>query len=237
MESLELRRVEALDALGPVEAERALLRANARHAHANAVFLQEARVFGLRLAITLPLIVVALWALRTRRDSPLWPLWRGFVLFALFAFFVELVPYLPSYGGYVHYGVGVVVTLVLGAWLIRAARRHMALRRAAAERPEAERRQTIDHEEALRKVERNVCPSCERTLRTTDGARIGFCVHCGLRLFDDCGRCGTRNMVFYPYCLSCGGPIASGGPDGGDALARRDDGAAGRPHNTVADDA
>jgi len=192
--------------------ERMALRDAARGRFERARLLKEARVFGLRLAVTLPLLALALWAIRTRRGSPLWPLWRGFVLFAAFTFFVELVPYLPSYGGYIHYGVGVVVTIVLGAWLIRAARRHLAQRAEAAARSEAERRRTIAYEDALRKVTADTCPSCERTLRTTDGQPINYCVHCGLRLYDACGGCGTRRLVFFPFCMNCGTPSPE--PDG-----------------------
>lgn len=177
-----------------------------------AVFVREAKVFGLRLALTLPLLAVALWAIRTRRRSPLWPLWRGFVIFAAFIFFVELVPYLPSYGGYIHYGVGVAVTVVLGAWLIRAARRHLAQRAQAAARSEAERRQSIAYEDALKKVAADTCPSCERTLRTTDGKPINYCIHCGLKLYDACPGCGTRRLVFFPFCMNCGTPAPE--PDG-----------------------
>jgi hypothetical protein len=208
--------------------ERTALREAARGRFQTARFAQEARVFGLRLAITLPLLVAGLWALKTRRRSPLWPLWRGFVIFAAFTFFVELVPYLPSYGGYVHYGVGAIATVVLGAWLIRAARRHLAKRAEEAARSEDERRAAIVYEDALRKVAADTCPSCERTLRTVDGQPINHCVHCGLKLYEACPGCGARRLVFFPFCMNCGAPgpePAAGGalpaaqPRGGSAAA------------------
>ncbi len=163
----------------------------------------ELRVFLYRLALTLPLLVVAGWLFARKRKSPWWPFVWGFILFALVAFFVELVPYLPSYGGYVRYAVGIVVTVLVGRYAILALNRYLERQKQAEALPEQERRAELGYDVALARLAKGVCPGCERPVELKDGA-TDFCPHCGIGLFAACGHCGRRGSTFAQYCFGCG---------------------------------
>lgn len=168
-----------------------------------AVSRQELRVFLLRLALILPLLLLAVWLFVKRRKGPRWPFVWGFLFFALFAFFVELVPYLPSYGGYLRYLVGIALTVWGGNYAIGALRRYLDAQKAAEQRPEEERRRDLGYEMAQMRLLRHICPACERPIDTADLA-ANFCMHCGLLVFSNCPRCNTRQTSFSHFCRACG---------------------------------
>ncbi|WP_370680738.1 serine endopeptidase [Comamonas sp. GB3 AK4-5] len=165
----------------------------------------ELRVFLYRLAITLPLLVLAGWLFVKQRKSTWWPFVWGFIFFALFAFFVELVPYLPDYGGYVRYIVGIVLTVLLGRYAILALNRYLERQKLQEALPEVQRREELSYDVALERLAKSVCPGCERPVDVKN-TEIDFCPHCGIGLFDHCGACQTRKSAFSRFCHACGEP-------------------------------
>lgn len=164
---------------------------------------QELRVFLYRLALTLPLLGVAGWLFVKKRKGTYWPFVWGFILFALFAFFVELVPYLPSYGGYVRYMVGILITGLVGRQAIVALNRYLERQKLAEQLPDAKRREELSYDTALARLAKGMCPGCERPVDLKNTA-IDFCPHCGIGLHDHCGHCQTRKSTFSKFCHSCG---------------------------------
>ncbi len=209
------RALEALDTRATtLRQEQARLRASLAELEASADARlrqeerrQELRVFLYRLALTLPLIAVAGWLFAKKRQSSYWPFVWGFIFFALFTFFVELVPYLPSYGGYVRYIVGIVLTVVIGHYAIRAMQRYLERQKAAEAEPETARREKLAYDLVLARLAKKVCPGCERPLDFSDPT-MNHCPHCGIGLFDRCLDCNTRKNAFARYCHACGAPAA-----------------------------
>jgi len=164
---------------------------------------QEIRVFLYRLALTLPLLLLAGWLFAKKRKTPYWPFVWGFIIFAAFAFFVELVPYLPSYGGYIRYIVGIVLTVVIGRQAIISLNNYLEKQKLAEQLPESERRETLSYDTALARLAKNVCPGCERGVDLKDVAN-DFCPHCGIGLHDYCKKCEARKSAFVKFCHKCG---------------------------------
>lgn len=163
----------------------------------------ELRVFLYRLALTLPLLVVAGWLFAKKRKSTYWPFVWGFIIFAVFAFFVELVPYLPSYGGYVRYVVGIVLTVLVGRQAILSLNRYLERQKLAEQMPDAQRREALSYDMALTRLSKGVCPGCERPVDLKN-PEIDFCPHCGIGLFEPCPTCSTRKSAFARFCQACG---------------------------------
>ncbi len=163
----------------------------------------ELRVFLYRLALTLPLLGIAAWLFVKKRKGTYWPFVWGFIIFAAFAFFVELVPYLPSYGEYIRYIVGIVLTVVIGRYAILALNRYLEKQKAAELLPEAARREELSYDTALARLSKNVCPGCERPVDLKN-EKQDFCPHCGIGLHDHCGACKTRKSAFAKFCHACG---------------------------------
>ncbi len=185
----------------------------------------ELRVFLYRLALTLPLLVAAGWLFAKKRQGTWWPFVWGFIFFALFAFFVELVPYLPSYGGYVRYIVGIVVTALVGRQAIISLNRYLERQKLAEQLPDAQRRDELSYDTALARLAKGVCPGCERAVDLKN-PEIDFCPHCGMGLFDHCGRCSTRKGAFARFCHACGAP---GNSSNGTAASKHTSPAASAP--------
>ena len=188
-----------------------VLEDGARQSFESAQRAQELRVFLYRLALTLPLLVVAGWLFAKQRKSTYWPFVWGFIFFALFAFFVELVPYLPSYGGYVRYIVGIVLTVIGGRYAIQALQRYLARQQQAEALPDRQRRQELDYDLAQTRLAKGVCPGCERAVDLKD-PKNDFCPHCGMGLHNHCGVCQARKSAFARYCYACGEPAAKAEP-------------------------
>jgi hypothetical protein len=163
----------------------------------------ELRVFLYRLALTLPLLLIAGWLFVKKRKGTYWPFVWGFIFFALFAFFVELVPYLPSYGGYVRYIVGIGITVLVGRYAIVALNRYLEKQKLAEAMPDVQRREELSYDVALARLSKGVCPGCERAVDLKDKTN-DFCPHCGIGLHDHCGKCQTRKSAFAKFCHACG---------------------------------
>ena len=203
VEEARAAQLEMQQRLDATQRERSALDDAARDTYDAAVRRLELHVFLIRLAITLPPLLIAAWLFVKQRKSSWWPFVWGFVFFAVFTFFVELVPYLPSYGGYVRYAIGIVVTIVVGRYAMVAMQRYLERQRLAEQQSEAVRRQSLSYEHAIKSTNAGVCPGCERGFKVHEG-QTNFCMHCGMKLYEHCPVCSSRRNAFFHFCPTCG---------------------------------
>ena len=205
VEAQQQARLDADQAAQKARREHMALLVPAQEQAAQAARRVELHVFLYRLALTLPLLLAAGWLFRHKRNSTYWPFAWGFIFFALFAFFFELVPYLPSYGGYVRYIVGILLTVAGGHYAIRWLQAWLARQKAIEAMPEQQRKTGMRYDLVMGRVGKGLCPSCERPANYKDET-LAHCPHCGFRLFDRCPVCTVRKNALMRFCFSCGTP-------------------------------
>lgn len=183
----------------------------ARERYESAYTSYQLKIFGIRLLFALPVLLLGVWFFIRFRHSKYKALFLGFSLYSLYVFFFALVPYLPSFGGYVRYGVGVVLTLALGYYAIKYINSYVERKRAELKQKAAERQSRIRGEVAQRAFDAHVCPSCGRDFYVKPweyregGPKVyEHCPYCGMELYIKCWNCGEENFAHFPYCHTCG---------------------------------
>jgi hypothetical protein len=169
-------------------------------------------VFLIRLLIAFPILGIAVYIFPRFRQGKYRAFVWGYALFAIYIFFVGLVPYLPSYGGYVRYIVGILLTVFIGHRLIRQVGAYAERKKAELGRSAGERARGIAYETAVKALASHTCPSCERDFLITQNLADkapNYCIHCGLQLFRECGRCAQRNFAHFRFCSACGSGLSS----------------------------
>lgn len=164
--------------------------------------------FMYRLLIVGPILALGVFAFLRYRNHAYSPLVWGYILFSVYAFFFGLLPYLPSFGGYLRYGMGVLLAGVGGVYAIRGFSSYLEQQRKKMEADKALRATEVDAESAVLAFKKHVCPSCGQDYSLA-GEQPGHCFHCGLELFKKCS-CGHRTFAFFSYCSNCGCAVKRG---------------------------
>lgn len=176
------------------------------------------KIFLIRLLFILPILILGIFFIIKFRKHKYWPLFLGFVLFSFYAFFFGLVPYLPSYGGYIRYSVGIILSILLGIYAINKIKAFIEQKKKELKISTTERAKKVQIETAEKALDNHMCPSCgkdfivkkwDKSVSTknkteTYGIVTNFCRFCGLELFKNCTKCGSENFAHLPFCNNCG---------------------------------
>jgi len=201
---LDKQKSQIEDHLAPLENQLSQLQEQANVRYEEAMRRHELKVFFFRLAFIAPLLLLSIWLFIRHRYSNQWPFIYGFIFFSLYAFFFELVPYLPSFGGYIRYGVGIVLTFFGGRALLRWLQRYLQKKQQEQTASQEQRKESLHYEQALASLVKQQCPSCDRKLVLLNNTLPTFCMHCGLQLIATCSQCHTQTNAFYHFCPECG---------------------------------
>lgn len=176
------------------------------------------KVFLIRLLFILPILLLGIFFIIKFRKHKYWPLFLGFVLFSFYAFFFGLVPYLPSYGGYIRYTVGIILSVLFGVYAINKIRAFIEQKKNELKISTTERSKKVQTETAEKALDDHMCPSCgkdfivkkwdksagKKDKAETYGIVTNFCRFCGLELFKKCKKCDSENFAHLPFCSNCG---------------------------------
>lgn len=176
------------------------------------------KVFLIRLLFILPILILGIFFIIKFRKHKYWPLFLGFVLFSFYAFFFGLVPYLPSYGGYIKYTVGIILSVLFGVYAINKIRAFIEEKKKELKISTTERAKKVETETAEKALDNHMCPSCgkdfivkkwdksagKKDKTETYGIVTNFCRFCGLELFKKCKKCDSENFAHLPFCSNCG---------------------------------
>ncbi|RYM35688.1 hypothetical protein ERX46_01465 [Brumimicrobium glaciale] len=183
-----------------------------------AIRAYDLKVFLIRLLFILPILLLGILFIVKFRKHKYWPLFLGFVLFSFYAFFFGLVPYLPSYGGYIRYTVGIILSILFGTYAINKIKTFIENKKKELKVSTTERSRRVQTETAEKALDNHMCPSCgkdfivkkwdktagKKDKADTYGIVTNFCRFCGLELFKKCKKCGEENFAHLPFCSCCG---------------------------------
>ncbi len=186
--------------------------------HQYATKSHQINIFLIRLAIFLPILLIAIFLLYKWRHNKFKAFIWGYTIAAFYAFFVGLVPYLPNFGGYIRYIVGIIITILFGIYVTKLLSAYTARKKAELEQTQEKRIKNIKHEIALKAYKTHSCPSCEQDFillkwipKSNEAQKdpkeletLSYCQHCGLKLFEKCGQCSHYNYIYFPFCGQCG---------------------------------
>lgn len=120
------------------------------------------KIFIMRLAFAAPILSVGVYLFLKKRNSRLRAFVWGYFFFSLYVFFIGLIPYLPSYGGYIRYIVGIILTFFIGYYIIKQIAIYQAKKESELKKPSETRMKEIEHQAAVKSYKTHSCPSCEK---------------------------------------------------------------------------